>query len=64
MTDLKYGDRLTIELTPGLEMEIADILQNWIISLSKAKEFDFEVEQFHTMKCIIKTIAEHQVEPE
>jgi hypothetical protein len=55
---LKYGDKITIKMTPGLEQEIAQILEDWVIHLSNQEDIDLMQEQFVTMKQIIRKLAE------
>lgn len=55
---LKYGDKITIPMTPFLEQEIAQILEDWVIHLSSQKDIDLMKEQFITMKQIIGKLAE------
>jgi hypothetical protein len=33
---LKYGDKITVTMTPGLELDIAEILKKWVVHLSQA----------------------------
>ncbi|UXE61381.1 MAG: hypothetical protein KA717_39635 [Woronichinia naegeliana WA131] len=54
---LKYGDKITVTMTPGLELDIAEILKKWVVHLSQQKDIDLDREQFQTMKEIIRTLA-------
>ncbi|MEB3190441.1 MAG: hypothetical protein VKL42_08880 [Snowella sp.] len=59
MTDpLMYGDTITVKVNPLLEQEIAQILENWVISMSEKEEIDILQEQFQAMREIIGKLAE------
>lgn len=62
MSSISYGDVLPLKFTPALEMEIATVLEDWVIELSKKDaDIDLDVEQFYAMKAVVGVITNHLV---